>query len=541
MGQEHTYKVPMEMFLENRTKLMTNLKKEQAAPQTLTTNGHKYHQSVVILQGGVSPTRYDTDFEPIFRQESYFWWLSGVKEPDCWLALTSTSTGDDDDGSKFNYTLFIPKLPAEYATIMGRIKTPEEWKTQYEVDEVLFTSDLESYLETLTSPPETKSTIYLMEGLNTDSDMTYQPPKRIADNATKIENVHCTINSKTLFPVFVECRVIKSERELKLLEFVSQLTSFAHCYVMRNIKPGNYEYQAESLFRHYTYYNYGSRLQAYTSICGCGPNAATLHYGHAGEPNSRLIGEDDNCLFDMGAEYQCYASDITCSFPANGKFSHKYKPIYEAVLKAQIAVYNIAKPGTSWVDCHKAAEMKILEALCEIGIVVKGNKSIEELVEMRLGAVFMPHGLGHFIGIDTHDVGGYLSGRGPERSVKPGLRKLRTARILQTNMVLTVEPGCYFIDWLIDEALADSQLSSHLNKDRLEEYRGYGGVRLEDVCMISENEGLINLTVCPRTPAEVEHVMSGGNWPPTKDEAPELRRKNLTATGLVGQPSPPSK
>ena len=137
------------------------------------------------------------------------------------------------------------------------------------------------------------------------------------------------------------------------MQHVTGISSFAHSYVMRNTTPAMMEYQLESLFSHYAYFNFGSRLVSYTSICGCGPNAAILHYGHAGEPNSREIEENDNCLLDMGAEYMCYASDITCSFPANGKFSSKYTPIYNAVLKAQIAVYDMAKPGVSWVDCHK--------------------------------------------------------------------------------------------------------------------------------------------------------------------------------------------
>ena len=153
------------------------------------------------------------------------------------------------------------------------------------------------------------------------------------------------VDKTKLFPILAECRVIKSPMELALLEHVTQLTSLAHAYVMRNTKAGMWEYQCESLFRHSTYYNYGSRLQSYTSICGCGPNAAILHFGHAGEPNSRQLREDDNCLFDMGAEYQCYASDITCSFPASGKFSAKYKPVYESVLNAQRAVYAMTKPG----------------------------------------------------------------------------------------------------------------------------------------------------------------------------------------------------
>jgi len=108
--------------------------------------------------------------------------------------------------------------------------------------------------------------------------------------------------------------------------------------------------------------------------------------------------ESDICLFDLGAEYQCYGSDITCSFPVSGKFSERQKLIYNGVLQAQVDVYNMLKPGVSWMDCHKAAEAAILRQLTKMGLVVPGDKTIEELVEMRLGAVFLPCGLGHFIG-----------------------------------------------------------------------------------------------------------------------------------------------
>jgi Xaa-Pro dipeptidase len=226
--------------------------------------------------------------------------------------------------------------------------------------------------------------------------------------------------------------------------------------------------------------------------------------------------EGDLLLYDMGAELSSggYGSDITCSFPANGSFTAKQKDVFEGVLNAQRAVYAILKPGVSWVKCHEAAEAAILTKLAEIGIVVSGTRSIEELVDMRLGAVFMPHGLGHFIGIDTHDVGGYLAGN-PNRSTLPGLKSLRTSRIMQENMTVTVEPGCYFINHLLDEAIDDdSPLKPFLNAELLEkEYRGFEGVRLEDVVAITAN-GCVNYTLCPRTVNEIEHVMAGGKWPP---------------------------
>jgi len=499
------YRVPLTLFSENRNKL-----RSQLASALQSQSPTDSESIIVVLLGGPTQTRFDTDHEPIFRQESYFWWLTGVKEPDCGLILTVKET-----------ILLVPELPPDYATVMGHIKTCEEWKNLYGVDNAIYTHEMETYLESLVEQT-TNAKILVMSGTNSDSGNEYDmAPTFTKDTLTSI------VDSTTLYPILAECRVIKSPAELQLMEHVTQVTSFAHAYVMRNMKPGMWEFQAESLFRHYSYYNYASRLQSYTSICGCGPNAAILHYGHAGEPNSRQLESDDVCLFDMGAEYQCYASDVTCSFPANGVFSDKYKPIYQAVLDAQIAVYEMARPGVSWVDCHKEAEAVIIKALAGLGLIELWDKSIEELVEMRLGAVFMPHGLGHFIGIDTHDVGGYLPGH-PERIMQPGLKSLRTARILKPNMVLTVEPGCYFIDHLLDEALKNPKLSPHLRATELQEYRGYGGVRLEDVVWITPQGECVNFTLCPRTIAEVEHVMAGGNWPPLVDEAPELRRVNLT-------------
>ena len=133
------------------------------------------------------------------------------------------------------------------------------------------------------------------------------------------------------------------------------------------------------------------------------------------------------------------------------------------------------------------------------------------------------HSLGHLIGVDTHDVGGYLA-HTPARSEVGGLKKLRTARILQAGTVLTVEPGCYFIDHLLDAALDDaSPVRRFLVPEVLARFRGFGGVRLEDVVVVTES-GVENLTQCPRTIAEVEAVCRGGEWPPQADTAPWLHR-----------------
>ncbi|KAK2919754.1 hypothetical protein Q8A73_001958 [Channa argus] len=182
-----------------------------------------------------------------------------------------------------------------------------------------------------------------------------------------------------------------------------------------------------------------------------GHNSSVLHYGHAGAPNDKTIMDGDMCLFDMGGEYYCYTSDITCSFPANGKFTPDQRAVYEAVLKSSRAVMAAIKPGVKWSDMHRLADRVHLEELVKIGIL---RGSVEDMMKVHLGSVFMPHGLGHLLGIDVHDVGGYPEG--VERIDEPGLRSLRMGRLVQERMFLTVEPGIYFINHLLDQALANS-------------------------------------------------------------------------------------
>jgi len=532
----------------------------------------------------------------------------GVREPDC-AGLIHIEMGKAP-----KTVLFVPKLPKEYATIMGRIPSLEELRSRYGVDQVLYNSDdyrgeyLNNFVDSVLSEHQpkpnpnantdnnkadkshpvlsqhkeeeitesahtdndkadksdptqsqykengeikngdndtdnaqkshqtgkaydaNKPTILLMKGINSDSGKPFLTP------TTLPSSLETHIDRTVLYPIFAECRVIKTQHELSLLRHVTELTSIAHVHTMRQTVPGTYEYQAEATFRYVSYYHFGARLAGYTSICACGPSAAVLHYGHAGAPNDGKIKEGSLCLHDMGAEYFGYGSDVTCTFPAGGVFDSRQRTVYEGVLDAQRVVLRMMKPGVSWTDCHKAAEAEVLRALIKLGVVILiDGKSIEDLVELRVGAVFMPHGLGHLIGIDTHDVGGYVEDRTPERSELPGLKSLRTARILEEGMTITVEPGCYFIKHLMDEALRDdSPVKPYLEKEVLKEYVGFGGVRLEDVVAVTK-DGCDNFTICPRTVNEVEYVKAGGQWPPKKDEAKELKRSRLlNASPLTG-------
>ncbi len=438
-------------------------------------------ESVVLLQGGSSRMKYDTDREFLFEQESFFQYLFGVKEPGFFGAIQVGSGRS---------VLFMPRLPEEYAVWMGRIYPPEHFLAAYEVEEVRYVDELPGRLSEMNP-----DLLLLLHGRNSDSNLMAGPAQFPGIDRFKIDLA-------ILHPEIVECRVLKSQEEIELLRWINGISSDAHVQVMRACKPGIHEYQLEATFLREIYARGGCRFTAYTSICGCGPNSAILHYGHQGAPNNRMLSDGDMFLNDSGAQYHGYASDITCSYPVNGRFTSEQRDIYDAVLAANRAVQRAMKPGILWPAMHRLAERVIAERLRDIGIL-KGN--IDELLAEHIPALFMPHGLGHFMGLDVHDPGGYPEGT--SRIDEPGIRSLRCGRKLEAGMVITVEPGIYLIDAVLEPALSNAAISSFLAHDVLKHFRSFGGVRIEDDVLVT-SEGAENFTRVPREVAEIENVMS---------------------------------
>lgn len=480
MGSCHA--VPMTLFKNNRDKVCNAVLSNLLEGLKFTTG-----QLLILLEGGKDKSFYNTDVDYVFRQESYFQYMFGAKEPGCYGIVNI-----DVKTSQSTTVLFVPRLPDEYETWMGALLKTTDFKAIYEVDEVYFVDELEAYLEK-TAP----KLILTLSGTNSDSGLTMQPP----EFAGKEKYV---TNCDLLYPIISECRVIKSAEELEVLRYVAKVSSDAHVKVMQFIRPGRMEYEGESEFLHHAYSVGGCRHASYTCICGSGTNSAILHYGHAGAPNDRPIQDGEMCLFDMGANYCGYAADITCSFPANGKFTEDQKFIYNAVLDARNAVMNTARDGVSWVDMHKLAGKVLLERLKAGGMLI-GN--VDEMLEAGLSGIFQPHGLGHLIGLDVHDVGGYLTTE-PPRPSEPWISKLRFARILKAGMYVTIEPGCYFINSQMNKALADPEMRKFINVEVFERFRGFGGVRIEDDVLITKT-GTENFSILPRTVEEIEAVMAG--------------------------------
>ncbi|XP_018819043.1 xaa-Pro dipeptidase [Juglans regia] len=475
--------VPMELHVTNREKLLKSLRHD------LSELSRPLH-GFVFLQGGEEQTRHDTDHIELFRQESYFAYLFGVREPGFYGAI-DILTGES--------ILFAPRLPADYAVWLGEIKSPSYFKERYLVSVVYYTDEIARVLHDHFQGSG-KPLLFLLHGLNTDSNQYAKPAE--FEGVDKFET-----DMETLHPILTECRVLKSELELAVIQYANDISSEAHVEVMKKARVGMKEYQLESVFLHHTYMYGGCRHCSYTCICATGENSAVLHYGHAAAPNDRTLEDGDMALFDMGAEYHFYGSDITCSFPVNGKFTSDQSLIYNAVLEAHDAVIYTMKPGVNWADMHMLAEKVILESLKK-GCIVVGN--VDDMMAKRLGAVFMPHGLGHFLGIDTHDPGGYL--KGAERRKEPGLRSLRTTRELLEGMVITVEPGCYFIDALLLPAMESQSTSGFFNHEVIGRFKGFGGVRIESDVHVTAS-GCKNMTKCPREILDIEAVMAGAPWP----------------------------
>jgi Xaa-Pro dipeptidase len=498
LGKGKTLAIPMEVHASSRAKLVELLKSKGQS------------KGLVLLQGGDEQCQYDSDTELVFRQDSWFNYLFGVKEPGMYGSI-NIETGKT--------TLFIPRLDDEYKVWCGEIHSADTFKNSYAVDEVCYTDEMPTWVDGAMKADGAMK-LYILDGVNSDSGLNAKNASYPGISAYYDTN---RVDKGALHHALSTARVTKSTAEIEVMRYCAWVASNAHVEVMRQAAAGMIEYELEAIFAYEIYRRGGCRKCAYTAICGCGPDGATLHYGHAGAPNDRVIQSSDMCLLDMGAEYHGYVSDITCSFPI-GRFTEDQRAIFTGVLNAQIAVAELMAPGVSWVDCHLAADREIVKALVSVGVL--GNGTVEEMCAARMGAVFMPHGLGHLIGCDTHDVGGYIDGT-PKKSEHPGIGKLRTSRLMEEGMVMTSEPGCYFIDALLDRALANPDQAKFMNASVIDRFRGFGGVRLEDVVVVTA-DGVENLTTAPRTCDEVEAVRAGGAWPPMIDTCPVLKRKWMT-------------
>lgn len=377
-------------------------------------------------------------------QRRSFFYLSGCALPDCHLTYeVSIST----------LTLFIPPLDPDSVIWSGLPLLPSEALKKYDIDACLTTADLPSFLANF---PDPKPTLYLKTG-TTLSEHTL--------NITSLPTDY-----KYLQPAIDECRVTKDPYEVALLRQANAVSTRAHTAVLQAIPDAKNEQDLEATFIA-SCISSGAKNQAYHGIFGSGENAATLHYQH----NDQLLEGRKNILVDAGAEWDCYCSDVTRTMPLNpdGKFDTESRQIYEIVEKMQDAAFALLKAGVQWEQLHVRAHQIAVEGLLALGILRNGTP--KELMEERLGVAFFPHGLGHYLGMDTHDTGG-----NPNYEDKDMIfRYLRIRGEIPEGGVVTVEPGVYFCRFIIEPYLKDERTKKYINEEVLDRYWSVGGVRIE--------------------------------------------------------------
>ncbi len=263
-------------------------------------------------------------------------------------------------------------------------------------------------------------------------------------------------------------RIVKTAYEVAILRHASAVTAEAHLAVFRSARLSVSELDLEAVFVQRSIAG-GCRSQAYPPIVASGTAAATLHYVKNDAPLEGKL----NLLLDAGAEYCCYGADVTRTFPLGGrKFSPESRAIYDIVLRMQKTCLGMLREDVSWEDVHVAAHKAAIAGLVALGILRGGE---DEIFEARTSVAFFPHGLGHYLGMETHDVGGNPNYKDPD----PMFRYLRLRGRVPAGGVVTVEPGVYFCRFIVEPYLDDPKHSKFISEETLSKYWEVGGVRIE--------------------------------------------------------------
>lgn len=298
-------------------------------------------------------------------------------------------------------------------------------------------------------------------------------------------------------------RSYKTDEEIIELDRAVNISGQMHVNAIRATHAGKYEYEIVGTV-HGTARSGGGDL-AYPIILSVDGQTLHNHYHGNRLKSGQLV------LGDFGAETAThYAGDITRTWPVDKTFTQSQKEIYQIVLDANMNVINALRPGIKYLDCHNIAWRTVAEGLKELGLL---QGDVDEMVALGVPALFMPHGVGHMIGMDVHDMENlgehYIGYReGLERSKLLGLKSLRMAKELEAGFVLTIEPGIYFIPELIQLWESQGKFQEYIQYDRLKPYQGFGGVRIEDNYLITTDGAQLIGAPIPKTIAEIEALRS---------------------------------
>ncbi|GAB5380874.1 MAG: Xaa-Pro aminopeptidase [Aliiglaciecola sp.] len=421
--------------------------------------GKMLPNSVAVVPAASLVTR-SNDTEYPFRQNSDFHYLTHFPEPDAVLVL---SNSEEFDGQLS--ALFCLDKDPQAEIWHGRRFGAEEAMKKFAFDTTHILDDLDIGLASYLDGHEN---LYHARGQHQATDELIDHVMQQLREAPKQSKIAPAVIID-LRPLLHEMRLFKTAQELSVMQRAADISSNAHTQAMQCCQPGHNEYHLEATI-HHTFAMHGAKHPAYGTIVGGGNNACILHYTQ----NDALLNEGDLVLIDAGAELEGYAADITRTFPINGKFTHEQATIYQLVLDAQLASLQVFKPGNTFKMANDAAIEVLTQGLLELGLL---EGELTDNIDKQTYRAFYMHGIGHWLGLDVHDVGNYKVD-GEDRPFEPG-------------MVMTVEPGLYISP------------DAKVNK----KWRGIG-VRIEDNIVITEYGHRVMTAGVVKTIDEIEQLMA---------------------------------
>ncbi len=413
--------------------------------------------SVAVIASAPEAVRSnDTHYR--YRQDSDFYYLTGFDEPEAIAVLLPAH-------EEHRYVLFVRPRDPERETWDGRRAGVEGARELHGADAAFPFADFKEKLPELLNGARN---VYYRLGANAELDTLLVKEITAMRARGRLFRAPDSITDPGV--ILGEMRLVKSAAEIELMQRAADIAAEAHTEAMRAARPGVWEYEIEALIE-YVFRRGGASAPAYTSIVGGGANATVLHY----VTNDAQLRDGDLLLIDAGAEYQTYASDITRTFPVNGRFTAAQREIYTVVLEAQEACIGMVRPGVSVEDLNTRAVELLTEGMVRLGLLA-GEAA--KLIEEKEYKKFFMHGIGHYLGMDVHDVGLYkVDGR--PRPLAPGV-------------VITVEPGLY--------VGADAESVP----DR---FRGVG-VRIEDDVLVTADGCRVLTDKVPKQIDEIEALMA---------------------------------
>jgi len=398
-----------------------------------------------------------------YRFDSYFYYLTGFKEPESVLVLLA---GDVNKGQAPKSILFCRDKDMEREIWDGFRFGPAAAVSEFGFDEAYSINQLDEILPKLLA-----NQAKLFYSLGADAVWDVKVTNWLNQVKAQVRTgISAPDDITDVRKLLDEMRLFKSPAEQALMRRSASIAAGAHKRAMQKARAGRMEYEIEAEFLH-EFYRFGAQAPAYTSIVAGGANACTLHYN----ANNAKLNDGDLLLIDAGCELDGYASDITRTFPVNGKFSAAQKDVYELVLAAQAAAIAKVNINSHWNMPHEAALDVLVQGFVDFGWC-KGSK--DAVLETGAYRQFYMHRTGHWLGLDVHDAGEYKD-------------KAGNWRMLEAGMMLTVEPGCYIRP-----------------ADNVPEHFWNIGIRIEDDVLVTANGCDVITIAAPKSVADIESVMA---------------------------------